>query len=61
MNEDLLKASHSAGFLCAELRAAHKHLCKDKPTATERLAERHVLDLLDQATELKNALKGLAE
>ena len=61
MNEDLLKAYHSAQFLCAELRAVHQQLCKDAPTLTQKLAERHVLHLLEKAVALKIELGGLAE
>jgi hypothetical protein len=61
MNEDILKAYQSAEFLCAELREAHKKLCNDMPTLTQKLAERHVLRLLNEAVLLKAELGGLAE
>lgn len=59
MKEDILEAHQSALFLCIDLRKAHKKLCKNKPTLTEKLAERHVLELLAKAVEIKNALSGL--
>ena len=59
MTEDILKAFHSAEFLCDELRAVHKSLCKDKPDLSDRLAEAHMLSLLAQACEIREKLKGL--
>lgn len=60
MNEELTKALHSAQFLCAELQAAHRRACVDKPTPTDRLAEAHLLNLLADAVKLRQALEGVA-
>lgn len=61
LNEELTIARNMAAFLCVDLRTVHSRLCKDKPSAVGKLAERHVLELLNLANEIKMKLEGLSE
>lgn len=61
MNESATKAAQTAALLCEDLRELHHRFCKDNPTVGDKLAEAHVLSLLSQAAELRNALKGIAQ
>lgn len=57
--ESLEKAIHDAGFLVQDLRELHTSLCSDNPTHEAHIAERHVLELLQAAVELRDRVKGL--
>jgi hypothetical protein len=61
LNEELAVAFRSAQSLCKDLRFIHGLVCKDNPSAADKLAERHVLELLSLAAEIKTKLEGLSE
>lgn len=59
-DENILKAEQSAELLAQDLRELHRAFCLDKPTTAERIAEQHVLALLNQVVALHRELKGIA-
>lgn len=58
-DENILRAEQSAELLIQDLRELHRAFCIDKPTTPERIAEQHVLGLLNQAVALHRELKSI--
>lgn len=54
MNEDILKALHSANMLAKDLLVAHSNACVEN-----RLLEIILFDLLDNAVEIEKHLKKI--
>jgi hypothetical protein len=59
INTALMDAACDAVRLCSAIQRAHRGVCVDKPTPTQRLAEVQLLSLLADAVKLRDALKGV--
>lgn len=59
IEKQLVRAWRSAQRTVESLQAAHRGVCVDKPTPTQRLAEAQLLSLLADAVKLRDALKGV--
>lgn len=58
-NEKIAKAAETAELLIQDLRDVHREFCLDKPTAAERIAGQHTLELLRESVSLLNRIKGM--
>jgi len=57
LEESLIKASHSAEFLVKEVRTAHSAVINLPDSPSNRIAERHLLQLIEDCKKIENALK----
>lgn len=58
-NEQITKAAQTAELLMHDIRELHRSFCMEQPAVEQRIAEQHVLGLLNQEAQLHRELKGI--